>query len=105
MLSAIAAAGPLENPKVLVGISSVMTWAPSSQDADEPEKALTEADYKKRRPHSSYKDLVSLEKLVTKRRARAPLARGACSSQAPLPGPLLCLWSDLPRAPCRATPR
>ena len=66
VLSAIAAAGPLENPKVLVGISSVMTWARTSQDADEPEKALTEADYKKRRPHSSYKDLVSLEKLVTK---------------------------------------
>jgi len=66
MLSAIAAAGPLENPKVLVGISSVMTWARTSPDADEPEKPLTEAEYKKRRPHSSYKDLVALEKLVTK---------------------------------------
>ena len=66
MLSAIAAAGPIESPKVLVGISSVMTWARTSPDADEPEKPLTEAEYKKRRPHSSYKDLVALEKLVTK---------------------------------------
>lgn len=66
ILSAIAAAGPLESPKVLVGVSSVMAWARTSPDADEPEKPLTEAEYKKRRPHSSYKDLVGLEKLITK---------------------------------------
>lgn len=66
MLSAITAAGPLESPKVLVGVSSVMTWARTSPDPDEPEKPLTEAEYKKRRPHSSYNALVALEKLVTK---------------------------------------
>jgi len=66
MLSAIGAAGPLESEKVLVGISSVLTWARTSPDADEPEKPITEADYKKRRPHSSYKELLALEKLVTK---------------------------------------
>uniref|UniRef100_A0A7S2FPT0 Adenylate kinase 7 n=1 Tax=Haptolina brevifila TaxID=156173 RepID=A0A7S2FPT0_9EUKA len=66
MLTAIAAAGPLESEKVLVGISSVLTWARTSPDADEPEKPITEADYKKRRPHSSYKELLALEKLVTK---------------------------------------
>ena len=66
MLSAIAAAGPLESPKVVVGVSSVMTWSRTSADPDEPEKPLTEGEYKKRRPHSSYKDLVALEKLVTK---------------------------------------
>lgn len=57
---------PIENPKVLVGVSSVMTWARTSPSSDEPEMPLTEAEYKRRRPHSSYKDLVSLEKLVTK---------------------------------------
>jgi len=66
ILTAVSQSGQLETPKVLVGISSVMAWARTSPDADEPEKALTEADYKKRRPHGSYKELVSLEKLVTK---------------------------------------
>jgi len=66
VLTAIAAAGPLESDKVLVGISSVLTWARTSPDADEPEKPITEADYKKRRPHSSYKELLALEKLITK---------------------------------------
>ncbi len=66
ILTAISQAGQLETPKVLVGISSIMAWARTSPDADEPEKALTEADYKKRRPHGNYKELVSLEKLVTK---------------------------------------
>jgi len=66
LLSAIASAGPLETEKVLVGVSSVLTWARTSPDADEPERPTTEADYKKRRPHSSYKELLALEKLVTK---------------------------------------
>jgi len=66
LLSTIAGAGPLESSKVVVGISSVMTWARTSPDKDEPEKPITEADYKKRRPHSSYKGLLDLEKLVTK---------------------------------------
>ena len=90
VLSAIAAAGPLENPKVLVGISSVMTWARTSQDADEPEKALTEADYKKRRPHSSYKDLAVAREARHEERARASLARGACFPQPPAPAPFVC---------------
>jgi len=66
MLSAIALAEPIETPKVLVGVSSIMTWARTSPNSDEPEAALTDAEYKRRRPHSSYKELVALEKLVTK---------------------------------------
>ena len=66
LLTTIASAGPLETEKVVVGVSSVLTWARTSPDADEPEKPITEADYKKRRPHSSYKELLALEKLVTK---------------------------------------
>jgi len=66
LLSTIASAGPLETEKVVVGVSSVLTWARTSPDADEPERPTTEADYKKRRPHSSYKELLALEKLVTK---------------------------------------
>ena len=43
-----------EDEKVLVGVSSVMTWTRTTPDADEPEKPLTEAEYKRRRPHSSF---------------------------------------------------
>jgi hypothetical protein len=43
-----------------------MAWARTSPNADEPERPLTESDYKTRRPHGNYKELVSLEKLVTK---------------------------------------
>ena len=57
---------PIESAKVLVGVSSVMTWARTSPNPDEPEAALTESEYKRRRPHSSYKELVDLEKMVTK---------------------------------------
>jgi len=66
ILTAVSQAGQLETPKVLVGISSVMAWARTSPSNDEPEKGLTETEYKRRRPHTSYKELVSLEKLVTK---------------------------------------
>jgi hypothetical protein len=100
-LSAIASAGPLENEKVLVGISSIMTWARTSPDADEPEKALTEAEYKKRRPHSSYKDLVALEKLVTKSTReglRAHVVRAAPSAS------VLSGVSSLAAPPCLPCP-
>ena len=66
ILAAISQAGQLETPKVLVGVSSIMAWARTSPNADEPERPLTESDYKTRRPHGNYKELVSLEKLVTK---------------------------------------
>ena len=66
LLEAIAGVRELEEDKVLVGLSSVMTWTRTSLDADEPEKALTEEEYKRRRPHSNFKELLALEKMVTK---------------------------------------
>ena len=53
LLEAISAVKEFDEGKVLVGISSVMTWTRTSPDAEEPEKALTEEEYKRRRPHSS----------------------------------------------------
>ena len=55
MLEAIAGVKEFETDKVLVGISSIMTWTRTSLDADEPEKAITEEEYKRRRPHSNFK--------------------------------------------------
>jgi len=66
LLEAISGVKEFEDEKVLVGISSVMTWTRTTPDAEEPEKALTEEEYKRRRPHSSFKELLALEKLVTK---------------------------------------
>lgn len=66
MLESIASVKEFEDEKVLVALSSVMTWARTSLDPDEPEKALTEEEYKRRRPHSNFKDLLALEKMVTK---------------------------------------
>ena len=66
ILEVVSTSGPLETSKVLVGVSSVMTWARTSPDPDDIERPLTEADYKKRRPHGSYNALVQLERLITK---------------------------------------
>lgn len=64
---------------MLVGLSSVMTWARTSVDVDEPDKALTEEEYKRRRPHSNFKSLLALEKMVTKSK-RAGLRAHVVSS-------------------------
>ena len=44
LLEAIAGTAEFAEDKVIVGISSVMTWTRTSPDADEPEKALTEEE-------------------------------------------------------------
>jgi hypothetical protein len=80
LLSTIANVAPLESSKVVVGISSVMTWSRTSPDKDEPDKPITEADYKKRRPHSSYKGLLDLEKLVTKSKREGLRTHVVCAT-------------------------
>ena len=74
-----------EDEKVLVGVSSVMTWTRTTPDADEPEKPLTEAEYKRRRPHSSFKELHALESSSRSRSARgcAPTSSAPASPTAP----------------------
>ena len=48
--------------------------AEEDMNAEEPEKALTEEEYKRRRPHSSFKELLALEKLVPDASRREQLA-------------------------------
>ena len=89
MLEAIAGAKEIETDKVLVALSSVMTWTRTSGDADEPEKALTEEEYKRRRPHSNFKELLALEKMVVKSKRtglRTHVVRG-CSATVTLDRP------------------
>lgn len=65
-LAAIPPADRIPEPKVLVGVSSVMTWTRTTIDESAPEEPLTEAEYKRRRPQVNFKELLALEKLVTK---------------------------------------
>lgn len=65
-LAAIPASDKITEPKVLVGVSSVVTWMRTSVDEEAPETPLTEDEYKRRRPQIKFKDLLALEKLVTK---------------------------------------
>ncbi|XP_076023639.1 adenylate kinase 7a [Genypterus blacodes] len=57
------------NRKVFILISSLMTWAKVKPvDEEDVNVPLTEEDYKRRRPHPSYRNLNDLEKLVLKLR-------------------------------------
>jgi len=59
----------LEGTKTLILISSVMTWThttPNEEIEGEPGAPLNESDFKKRRPHSNFKELINLEKMLTK---------------------------------------
>ena len=86
MLEAIAGAKEIEIDKALVALSSVMTWTRTSADTDEPEKALTEEEYKRRRPHSNFKELLALEKMVVKSKRtglRTHVVRGRAATVTP----------------------
>ena len=73
ILAAIADTKEFETPTTLIALSSALTWARTSTDADEPDTPLTEIEYKRRRPHSQFKQLLAVEKLVT--RAKRPNLR------------------------------
>ncbi|KAM9466930.1 adenylate kinase 7-like [Clarias gariepinus] len=54
-------------PKMFILISSVMTWALTRPlDPNDQEASFTEEDYRRRKPHLSYKDHIAVEKLVVK---------------------------------------
>ncbi|XP_058254428.1 adenylate kinase 7-like isoform X2 [Hemibagrus wyckioides] len=54
-------------PKMFILISSVMTWAlTQTLDPNDPEIHLTEWDYRRRKPYPSFKDHLTVEKLVVK---------------------------------------
>eukprot|EP00967_Tisochrysis_lutea_P131232 scaffold227934_cov24-Tisochrysis_lutea.AAC.1 len=66
-LAAIPAS--IDAPKTLIGLSSVLSWSRTSVEEGEegvPPAPLTEDEYKRRRPQVNFKELLALEKLVTK---------------------------------------
>ena len=53
--------------KTFILISTCLTWGKTRPiDPDEPNGVFTEDDYRMRRPHPSFKEHITLEKLVTK---------------------------------------
>ncbi|KAM3861478.1 adenylate kinase 7-like [Diretmus argenteus] len=53
--------------KLFILVSTVMTWAQTKpRDPDEPDVKLTEEDYRKRKPHPTFKSHLVLERLVHK---------------------------------------
>lgn len=59
-----------EAEKVVIGISTIMTWARTSPNEPEEEgeepAPLTEEEYKRRRPHVNFRDQHTLEKLLVR---------------------------------------
>ncbi|KAJ3332668.1 Adenylate kinase 7 [Blyttiomyces sp. JEL0837] len=56
----------LEKPKTFIAISSVMTWAKTKLDQDDPEAFLAEDEYRRRKPHPNFKNHIAIEKNVIK---------------------------------------
>uniref|UniRef100_A0AAR2IY89 Nucleoside-diphosphate kinase n=1 Tax=Pygocentrus nattereri TaxID=42514 RepID=A0AAR2IY89_PYGNA len=55
------------SPKMFILVSTVMTWAMTKPaDPDDPEVPLIEDDFRRKRPHPSFKEQASAEKLVLK---------------------------------------
>ncbi|KAJ3102300.1 Adenylate kinase 7 [Phlyctochytrium planicorne] len=56
----------VDRPKVFIGVSSVMTWARTKVDQDDPEAFLAEDEYRRRKPHPNFKTHITVEKNIIK---------------------------------------
>ncbi|KAJ3016692.1 UNVERIFIED_CONTAM: Adenylate kinase 7 [Siphonaria sp. JEL0065] len=54
----------LDRPKTFISLSSIMTWAKTKVDQDDPEAFLAEDEYRRRKPCPNYKNHVQIEKLL-----------------------------------------
>ncbi|KAI8803996.1 hypothetical protein BJ742DRAFT_682527 [Cladochytrium replicatum] len=56
----------LDRPKAFIALSTIMTWAKTKVDQDDPDGYLTEEDYRRRKPHPNFKQHLATEKTVIK---------------------------------------
>ncbi|KAJ3027297.1 UNVERIFIED_CONTAM: Adenylate kinase 7 [Siphonaria sp. JEL0065] len=56
----------LDRPKTFIALSSIMTWAKTKVDQDDPEAFLAEDEYRRRKPHPNYKNHIQIEKNIMK---------------------------------------
>lgn len=80
---AVLAASQSEEEKVVLGISSLMTWArtspPALEEGEEGERELTEEEYKRRRPHVNFRDQHTLEKLLVRSKTESVRTHVVCA--------------------------
>lgn len=50
----------------MIAISTVMTWAKTKTDPDDPEAPLIEDDYRRRKAHPNFKNHLEAEKSILK---------------------------------------
>ncbi|KAI8618987.1 hypothetical protein BC830DRAFT_1226450 [Chytriomyces sp. MP71] len=55
-----------DKPKIFIALSSIMTWAKTKVDQDDPEAFLAEDEYRRRKPHPNYKNHIQIEKNIMK---------------------------------------
>ncbi|KAI9352718.1 hypothetical protein BDR26DRAFT_914218 [Obelidium mucronatum] len=56
----------LDKPKTFIALSTIMTWAKTKVDQDDPEAFLAEDEYRRRKPHPNYKNHIQIEKNIMK---------------------------------------
>eukprot|EP00053_Salpingoeca_punica_P023012 m.215936 g.215936 ORF g.215936 m.215936 type:complete len:681 (+) comp44039_c0_seq1:53-2095(+) len=57
----------LQTKKVFICLSSLLTWGRTPPtDPEDPDIPLTEDEYRRRRPHATYKNHINVEKVVVK---------------------------------------
>jgi adenylate kinase len=81
----ILTASETEEEKVVIGLSTIMTWARTSPvsaeegEEEDEDKALTEEDYKRRRPHVNFRDQHTLEKLLVRSKTETVRTHVVCA--------------------------
>ncbi|KAI9140724.1 hypothetical protein BKA69DRAFT_1125458 [Paraphysoderma sedebokerense] len=56
----------VDKPKIVIAISSIMTWAKTKPDPADPDAPFLEEDYRKRRTHPNFRDHLAAEKALNK---------------------------------------
>ena len=55
-----------EKPKTFIALSTIMTWAKTKVENEDPETAIPEDEYRRRKPHPNFKGFAALEKTIVK---------------------------------------
>ncbi|KAJ3295038.1 Adenylate kinase 7 [Borealophlyctis nickersoniae] len=60
-------------PKTFIAVSTIMTWARTKVDSDDPDTFITEDEYRRRKPHPNFKPHIAVEKNIIKHGKKAAL--------------------------------
>ncbi|KAJ3054331.1 Adenylate kinase 7 [Rhizophlyctis rosea] len=60
-------------PKTFIAVSTIMTWARTKGDPDDPDAYITEDEYRRRKPHPNFKQHLAIEKNIIKHGKKSAL--------------------------------